>query len=209
MGRTTNVLILTACVIFAVSLVTAQESAQPATPQETPQSETTLLQQREQLSRGLGAAERDRIVRGYAVSPVRLDLRGKDRALVGLGSYIVNAQGGCNDCHTNPPFAEGGDPFAGQPKQINAEGYLAGGTAFGPFTSRNITPDPETGRPAGLTYEQFRRVMRTGIDLKELHPEISPLLQVMPWPVYQGMTERDLRAVYEYLRAIPHAEPTR
>jgi hypothetical protein len=25
----------------------------------------------------------------------------------------------------------------------------------------------------------------------------------MPWPVYQSMTEHELRAIYEYLRAIP------
>ena len=25
----------------------------------------------------------------------------------------------------------------------------------------------------------------------------------MPWPVYQAMTDRDLRAIYEYLLAIP------
>ena len=30
---------------------------------------------------------------------------------------------------------------------------------------------------------------------------------VRPWPVYRNMTEQDLRAIYEYLRAIPHAEP--
>ncbi len=28
-------------------------------------------------------------------------------------------------------------------------------------------------------------------------------LQVMPWPVYRNMTDLDLRAIYEYLRAIP------
>jgi hypothetical protein len=28
----------------------------------------------------------------------------------------------------------------------------------------------------------------------------------MPWPVYQDLTDRDLRAIYEYLAAIPHAE---
>ena len=32
---------------------------------------------------------------------------------------------------------------------------------------------------------------------------ISPLLQVMPWPVYSNMTDRDLKAVYEFLRSIP------
>jgi hypothetical protein len=154
----------------------------------------------------LAAAEAARIGRGFRVAPVRLDLRGKDPLLVGLGSYLVNTAGGCNDCHTNPPFAPGGDPFAGEPKQVNTTNYLAGGVAFGPFTSRNLTPDATNGLPAGLTYDQFRETIRTGRDLKQLHPEI-PLLQVMPWPVYQTMTERDLRAIYEYLRAIPHAEP--
>src|SRR4051794_4815650 len=36
---------------------------------------------------------------GLSIAPVSLDLRGKNHELVGLGSYIVNAQGGCNDCH--------------------------------------------------------------------------------------------------------------
>jgi hypothetical protein len=146
-------------------------------------------------------AETARIIRGFQISPVRLNLRGKDRNMVGLGSYIVNAQAGCNDCHTNPPFAPGGDPFRGEPKRINAARYLAGGTSFGPFISRNITPDDE-GLPAGLTFQEFRRVMRTG------HDPDNPgeILQVMPWPVYGEMTDRDLKAVYEFLRSIPHVD---
>jgi hypothetical protein len=32
-------------------------------------------------------------------------VRRKDFVFVGLGSYLVNAAGGCNDCHTNPPYA--------------------------------------------------------------------------------------------------------
>jgi cytochrome c1 len=151
------------------------------------------------------ADEAARIQRGYQIAPVSLHLRGRDRALVGLGSYIVNAQAGCNDCHTNPPYAEGGDPFMGQPKRVNTAGYLAGGQHFGPFVSRNITPH-ENGLPAGLTFPQFKNVMRTGHDPDLEHPQISPLLQVMPWPVYQNMTDRDLRAIYEYLRSIPSIE---
>ncbi len=147
------------------------------------------------------ADDKSRVQRGLEIAPVPLNLKGKNRALVGLGSYIVNAQGGCNDCHTNPPYAAGGNPFEGQPKQINAAHYLAGGTAFGPVISRNITPD-ERGLPAGLTFKQFERLIRTGIDEDE-----NRLLQIMPWPVYQDMTTRDLKAVYEYLRSIPHAEP--
>jgi hypothetical protein len=143
-----------------------------------------------------------RVLLGFKIAPVPLKLRGLDRSLVGLGSYIVNAQGACNDCHTAPNFAEGYDPFMGQPARVNAATYLAGGVAFGPFVSRNLTPR-DNGRPANLSFDRFYEVMTRGTDFKNVHPQISPLLQVMPWPVYGNMTPRDLRAVYEYLRAIP------
>lgn len=145
--------------------------------------------------------EAARIIRGFQIAPVRLNLRGKDRNMVGLGSYIVNAQGGCNDCHTNPPFAPGGDPFRGEPKKINADGYLAGGTSFGPVISANITPD-ENGLPHGLTSREFRTLLRTGHD----PDDPDEILQVMPWPVFGEMTDHDLKAVYEYLRSIPHVD---
>ena len=145
--------------------------------------------------------------RGYDVAPVPLNLAGLNPALVGLGSYIVNAQGGCNDCHTNPSYAPGGNPFAGQAEVVNRAGYLAGGVAFGPFTSRNLTPRGPAGLPAGLTLQQFVEVMRVGTDFKNRHPQISPLLQVMPWPVYGKMSDRELQAMYEYLRAIPCLDP--
>lgn len=151
----------------------------------------------------VAADDNSQIQRGFQIAPVPLDLKGKNRALVGLGSYIVNAQAGCNDCHTHPSYADGGDPFQGQPKQVNADQYLTGGRQFGPFTSRNLTPDPVTGRPADLTFAQFLEVFRKGTDFEQKHPQISPLLQVMPWPVYGDMTDHDLRAVYEYLSSIP------
>ena len=47
-----------------------------------------------------GSSESSQIQIGMDIAPVHLDLKGKNRSLVGLGSYIVNAQGGCNDCHT-------------------------------------------------------------------------------------------------------------
>ena len=144
-----------------------------------------------------------RVQEGLRIAPVELKTRGLNPALVGLGSYIVNAQGGCNDCHTNPSYAPGGDPFAGEPEKINADAYLGGGTAFGPFTSRNLTPRASDGRPAGLTLAQFMEVLHKGTDFKDRHPQISPLLQVMPWPVYGKMSDRELEAIYEYLKAIP------
>lgn len=141
--------------------------------------------------------ERARIDKGLQLAaPFNLNLDGKDRDLAGLGSYIVNAQGGCNDCHTNPPFAPGGDPFAGEPKQVNVAAYLRGGVPFGPtLVAPGIRPDAQ-GLPAGLSREAFIQLMRTGQDE-------GRILQVMPWPVYQDMTERDLSAIYEYLSALP------
>lgn len=153
-------------------------------------------------SKGDDDADASRIRIGYDIAPVPLNLRGKNRALVGLGSYIMNAQGGCNDCHTHPSFAAGGDPYLGQPEVINSEQYLTGGRQFGPFTSANLTPD-QYGRPAGLTFEEFVTAIRTGDDPDGPRPPLPPKLQVMPWPVYASMSDRDLRAIYEYLRAIP------
>ena len=144
-----------------------------------------------------------RVKRGLELSPVPLDLRGGNRGRIGLGSYLVNAAGGCNDCHTCAPYADGHDPFSGGDGQINAEHYLAGGTPFGPgITSRNLTPDAD-GLPAGLTLQEFIQTIRTGHD----PDEPDHILQVMPWPVYRNLTDHDLAAIYSFLSAIPHAEP--
>jgi hypothetical protein len=155
---------------------------------------------------GEGGGERDesQVAQGYAMVPqgVTLNLQGRNRALVGLGSYIVNS-GGCNDCHTHPSYLPGGNPFAGQSEMVNSAQYLTGGQQFGPFTSRNLTPDA-TGRPAGLSLNEFVNLMHTGVD-----PDWTPasgrpqILQVMPWPAFGKKTDRELTAIYEYLSAIP------
>ena len=174
-----------------------------------------------------------KIRQGFAIAPVPLNLGRKNRALVGLGSYLVNGPGDCNACHNPGPgnnqFLPGGNPFFGQPKHINPATYLGGGRNFGQLgtppsganiISRNLTPD-KTGLPSGGdTFEEFRQIMRTGVDFDHLHPTCpgvpdatcvpapfnGNLLQVMPWPNFQNMTDNDLRAIYEYLRAIPCIE---
>ena len=149
---------------------------------------------------GPGEVEGSRIRIGYQRAPVPLRLEELNPAQVGLGAYYLNAQIGCTDCHTWPNYAPGGNPFLGQPEQINTARYLAGGRSFpGGIVSRNITPDPVTGLPAGLTLEEFMTVIRTGRD-----PENpGQLLQVMPWPEFRYMRDDDLIAIYEYLSAIP------
>lgn len=156
-----------------------------------------------------------KIQRGFRIAPVHLNFDEENHDLVGLGSYIVNAQGDCNACHTCPSLvghsaADNPSNTGGTLSQINTPGpvnsanYLAGGVHFGPFVSANLTPDPLKGNlPEGLTLEQFLTVMKTGHD-----PDMSGhILQVMPWIVFRHMTDRDLTAIYEYLRAIPPATP--
>lgn len=165
---------------------------------------------------------------GFAIAPVPLDMKHKDRGLVGLGSYIVNAQASCNDCHGSGPKTQyifGGNPFFGQhPIKVNPAVYLGGGRDFGALipgsadiVSRNLTPD-KTGLPeGGHTYAEFHRIMRTGVDMDHLHPPCTGapnancipapfdgnLLQIMPWPNFRYLTDHELRAIYEYLKAVP------
>jgi len=164
--------------------------------------------------------DESKIRQGFEVAPVPLNLANKNRALVGLGSYIVNTQGECDGCHSAGPvsqFLPGGNPYFGQPTQINPATYLGGGNDFGPYpfpnspthiVTRNLTPD-HTGLPiGGDTFEEFLHTIRTGEDPDHLHMNLPPpfrgdLLQIMPWPAYRNMTDRDLRAIYEYLSAIP------
>lgn len=146
---------------------------------------------------------------GYAIAPVPLKLARKnlaERYRIGVGSYLINGPMACAGCHTAPLFAQGGDPFQFQSAVINTAAYLGGGTPFGPFLSRNLTPDKQ-GRPAGLTLDQFVQVMRHGVDFKApMFPGDPPLLQVMPWPEYTHTTTESLRSIYEYLSVVPCLE---
>ena len=138
-----------------------------------------------------------RVQIGFAIAPVTLNLNGRNPALVGKGSFIVNAQGDCNGCHNNPSlggeWADGHNPYFGQPEKVNPKAYLAGGSPFGPFPgtgkfvpagmppglyvySRNLTPGCESLPcidplpEGGASFEEFVRIMRTGHDFDNAHP---------------------------------------
>ena len=114
----------------------------------------------------------------------------------------------------------------GQPEKLNPATYLGGGRDFGAFPapnsplhiiSRNLTPNKNGLPEGGNTFSEFLTIMRTGADSDHLHPNCSAmvttnclqppfkgdLLQIMPWPNFQHLTEHDLRAIYEYLSAVP------
>lgn len=124
-------------------------------------------------------------------------------------------------------------PFSGK-KQADPNFYLSGGYDFGPppqipsfppstahIISRNLTPD-KNGLPEGHTLADFMLIMKTGIDLDHFHlncglpgvsaadcvaaPVNGAVLQVMPWPFFQSLTDRQLTAIYTYLSTIPCIE---
>jgi hypothetical protein len=171
-----------------------------------------------------------------ASTGIHLTLTHQDPNLVGLGSYIVNVTSDCNLCHSpvliQTSFSATGNPYLLPPaysghKMVDPTVYLGGNQNFGPpvpgfanIISRNLTPD-KTGKPQGNTLEQFLQIMKTGIDLDHMHPNCTPtsdpgtclpfpfngaLLQVMPWPAFQSMTDRQLTAIYTYLSTVPCIE---
>jgi hypothetical protein len=180
-----------------------------------------------------GDGSDSRIEQGFEIAPVHLNMDGLNPALVGLGSYIVNTEGCNDCHSAGPPtqYARGGNPFFGQPKKVNPATYLGGGRDFlttsGPpsphIISRNLTPSTKTGLPEGdHSFEEFLTIIRTGKDFDHLHPNCSvtvttncypqnlpnppvdgDLLQVMPWPNFKDLTDHEIRAIYEYLKAVP------
>jgi hypothetical protein len=153
-----------------------------------------------------GNDDESKIKQGFDIAPVKLNIAGKDRALVGLGSYIVNAVGDCNGCHSaGPPteFAPGGNPYFlpgavpplfGGTKQINTATYLGGGRDFGqlgnPATgahiiSRNLTPNKTGMAVGGATFSEFLNLIRTGTDMDFIHPYTCPAgssITCVPFP---------------------------
>lgn len=183
---------------------------------------------------------------GLSIAPSFINMAGKNPELVGLGSFIVNAQADCNGCHGSNPASEfnaGHNPFfrtpLNQTAQFNQATYLAGGQNFGPvgpgvvqntssplyagpglgpnIITRNLTPD-YTGLPeGGHDLSSFITIMRSGHDYDSLHPNCGgattdncynfpvdgSLLQVMPWPAFRHMTDRQLTAIWTYLSTVP------
>lgn len=111
------------------------------------------------------------------------------------GKYLVTIAS-CNECHTP---AEKGTPIAGK--------ELAGGFEFklpsGTLRSANITPDEETGIGA-WSEEAFVARFKQHENPEMANQKLAPndFNTIMPWGMYAGMTEKDLRAIYQYLRTV-------
>ena len=129
-----------------------------------------------------------------------------------------------------------GNPYLRQPPfdgttRVNPSTYLGGGRDFGTFPpvpgaelhiiSRNLTPDKSGLPEGGRTLSEFIQIMRTGVDLDHAHPNcpgntpgpncmLAPFdgdkLQIMRWPSFLNMTDRQLTAIYTYLSTVPCVE---
>ncbi len=115
---------------------------------------------------------------------------------VEYGGYLTKLAG-CSDCHTQR------GTFG--PKEDLA---FAGGTEFDlsgvmHVRSANITPDTETGI-GPMTREQFISRFKSFEDMEAItaDPVSAARQTIMPWPLYAGMTEEDLGAIYDYLRTV-------
>jgi mono/diheme cytochrome c family protein len=116
--------------------------------------------------------------------------------IVNYGKYLTNAAA-CVDCHTQ--FAKG---------KLVAGTEFGGGRTF-PFpdgsllTSANITPDPETGI-GNWSEENFLVMFHSRSDSATLSTKLKPgeFNSIMPWTMYGGMHDEDLKAIYAYLRTI-------
>lgn len=108
------------------------------------------------------------------------------------GRYLVKI-GGCNDCHT-PGYVEG---VMMTGKAMPESDWLKGGDVgfsgpWGVSYPSNLRLSIDT-----MSEEQFLELARAG----QGRPP-------MPWPSLQAMSDRDLKAIYAYIRSLgPAGEP--
>jgi hypothetical protein len=92
------------------------------------------------------------VQQGIAISPIpfdKLNLQNRPRALVALGSYLVNGVGDCVGCHTFPRFLR---PVGTGPTAANSTGNLAGQGSDPRYGNPFLDPvPPPTGPDQSLT----------------------------------------------------------
>jgi hypothetical protein len=147
---------------------------------------------------------------------------GASKKEIQRGRYLVN-YGGCNDCHTpkvmsaNGPVPDKSRLLSGHPADaklapvpsgvigpgpdqwgaITNSGLTAWAGPWGISFAANLTPDQQTGL-GGWTPELFIKTMRTGKHFGVARPLLPP----MPWFSLAALSDRDLKAVFAYLKSI-------
>jgi hypothetical protein len=149
------------------------------------------------------------VQRGLAVSPVAYDISAlapDQQAEFGRGSYLVNAVGGCNDCHTNPDRSQ-------STLQINTAQYLIGGRVFAvppPLQPvfkivRSMTANL-TGTTYGsiatgvITFPLFEGLLTSGMHVED--PKPTPVAWPMPVSHLKNLELDDMVSIYEFLSQV-------
>jgi hypothetical protein len=141
--------------------------------------------------------------------------------IIAQGKYLVNL-GGCNDCHSPKVLTEMGPVpdttrlLSGHPSDAilapidtsmiqPGKWVLTSGTDFtawvGPWGisyTANLTPDEPTGIGT-WTEEIFIKALRTGKHMGVGRPILPP----MPWFNLALTTDKDLKAIFAYLKSLP------
>ncbi len=108
--------------------------------------------------------------------------QGTQKELVARGQYIFAVSGGCA-CHTEP---KGVHNAGARPFQI----------PLGTVYSTNLTSDNDTGL-GNWTDQQIIDAI-----IKGLRKDGSRQLPLMPYTLYSGMAQEDLKALVAYLRSL-------
>jgi mono/diheme cytochrome c family protein len=112
------------------------------------------------------------------------------------GKYLVTI-GGCQDCHT---------PRDSKQKPVAGLEFSGGWTLRGPWgvvVTANITPHPSTYVGQANKDAFIGRFKAFAGRTRETSSAALPGRNtVMPWLDYAGMTEKDLGAIYDYLKTV-------
>lgn len=115
---------------------------------------------------------------------------------IAYGGYLFNAAS-CSECHSKQ---EKGKPIEGM--------ELAGGFEFpmvsgGIAKSSNITQDKDTGI-GNWSEDVFVKRFKSYTDSSYVSNKVlkGSFNTVMPWTMYGGMKESDLKAIYAYLKTV-------
>lgn len=112
----------------------------------------------------------------------------------------VTGLAGCMACHTQ---ADARGNFLGAPYSGGRE-FPIPAPGKGKVRSANLTPDEETGL-GKWTKEMFiGRFKSQTLEAARAHTvEAGGYNTVMPWWAYAGLSDEDLGAIYDFLRALP------
>ena len=136
--------------------------------------------------RGLTKSAFGAIAMLYAMAPAT-----QAETLLERGEYLMKSVVACGNCHTplGPQGEIAGMELAGRAPMEKVPAFTA--------NAGNLTPDDETGL-GKWTDEQIIAAIREG-----KRPDGSIIGPPMPIGLYRGLSDRDVRAIVAYLRALP------